>query len=409
MGINNKEEFNLNDLCFEDVINGLNKYFAEDETCVRVPRSFVGIEGSNDVIFYHFDAEKYLDELIAWLRTEHGIFYYPGMEAKYAKAEKRIPPFTERMKNDGALRALKKLHKIVTNVEVSDKADSPTLIAAAIENDFAVLKQDLKNAIETKESFFEIKGKLNYRKELMEYITKTEKKHGICFSDLHDDEEFRPERIFDDLLNKMTRNEHILKDLYRDILHKQPDGLSNEDIATKIIDKTLEMKERLDHKEAKVVGEIRVKQCEEELLDRIKILAESRAEIKNSDINKLIRDYCTKNDIIAPSRYFSDKCCVEYLFSVVDLEREHRAAVGKKMVYDYEKDIMNHIRQEASRNGYTLPEKVDDEPLTIERVFHDLLELMRIRGEELRILKSKCDRLNEIVEELNTLNNEIKE
>jgi hypothetical protein len=70
---------------------------------------------------------------------------------------------------------------------------------------------------------------------------------------------------------------------------------------------------------------------------------------------------------------------------------------------------MNNIRQEASRNGYALPEKVDGEPLIIERVFHDLLELLRKRGEELRILNSKCNRLDEIVEELNTLNGEIKE
>ena len=70
---------------------------------------------------------------------------------------------------------------------------------------------------------------------------------------------------------------------------------------------------------------------------------------------------------------------------------------------------MDYIRKEASQNGYNLPEKVDGEPLTIERVFHDLLDLMRKRGEELRILNSKCDRLDEIVGELNTLNNEIKE
>jgi hypothetical protein len=180
------------------------------------------------------------------------------------------------MMNDGALRTLKKLHKLVTGVEVSDTADSPTLIAAAIETDFAILKQDLKNALEVKESFFETKGKLNYRKELMEHIVKTEKKYGICLSDPHDDEEFRPEQIFDALLDKTIRNENILKDLYRDIVHEESDDLSNEDIATKILDKMLEMKERLDHKE-KIVGEIRVKHHE----DCIKMLAESRAKIEN--------------------------------------------------------------------------------------------------------------------------------
>lgn len=64
---------------------------------------------------------------------------------------------------------------------------------------------------------------------------------------------------------------------------------------------------------------------------------------KRSDINKLISDYCAKNDITAPSPYFSDKACVEYLFSVVDLEREHRAAVGKQMVDDYKLSLKKYI------------------------------------------------------------------
>lgn len=291
MGITNEEEFDLNDvfnsLSFLDVIDGLNKYFAEDGTRVRIPRSYVEIRSHNKVIFYRFDAEMYLDKLIAWLRTEHGVFYYPGMEAKYAKTE-RIPPLTERLMDEGALNSLKKLYKRVTGKE--PEVDSHTLIA---------------------------------------------------------------------------------------------DGISH----------------------AVSVKEVQI----EELKTHIDLLRKDLWDSDKKDINKLISDYCNKNDIIAPSPDSSDKACVEYLFSVVDLERQHRAAVGKQMVDDYEKDIMDHIRQEASQNGYTLPEKVDGEPLTIERVFHELLELMRMREEELRILNSKCNRLNEIIEELNTLNNEIKE
>ena len=49
------------------------------------------------------------------------------------------------------------------------------------------------------------------------------------------------------------------------------------------------------------------------------------------------------------------------------------------------KDIMNYIRYEASRNGFNLPEEIDGEPLTVKRAFHDLLEVMRKRGEEIRI------------------------
>ena len=47
-------------------------------------------------------------------------------------------------------------------------------------------------------------------------------------------------------------------------------------------------------------------------------------------------------------------------------------------------DIMDYIRKEASRNGFDLPEDIDGEPLTIKRVFHDLLELLRMKETEIR-------------------------
>ena len=336
MAITYKEEFNLNDilittnrLSFKDVIDGLNKYFAEDETRVRVPRSCVEIS-SSDKAFYRFDAEMYLDKLIAWLRSEHGIFYYPGMEAKYAKAEKSIPPFTERMKNDGALRTLKKLHKIVTGEEASDKADSPTLIAAAIENDFAVLKQDLKNALEAKESFFETKGKLAICKELKEYITNESKKYGVDIPEEIDGETITIERTFHDLLEALKNRKAELKEVnekrWKDLsdIHK---ALGCGGMNGHVDDFAKAVKARAEYVES---------------LSR---------NIERSDINKLIRDYCAKNDIVAPSPYFSDKACVEYLFSVVDLEREHRAAVGKQMVEDYKRDLLRSIIDTLRDNG----------------------------------------------------------
>lgn len=335
----------LSSVNYAEAIEGLNGYFTSE------PRNdYITIRRQIDsYTFFLYDPEKWADILISWLRTEHGIFYYPGMEAKYVKAEKRIPPFTERMKNEGALRTLKKLHKIVTGEQASDKADSPTLIAAAIETDFAVLRKDLNNALESKESFFETKGKLAYRKELMDYIVNSEKKYDIRFSDLHDDEEFRPERIFDDLLDKMAHNEHILKDLYRDILHKQPDDLSNEDIATKILNKVFEMQDDF----AKSVKA------------RAEYVESISRNTEKSDINKLISDYCNKFDIIAPSTDSSDKACVEYLFSVVDLERKHRAAVGKQMVDNYEKDLLQFIYKEYSNRTHLSNETVTYDPPSV--------------------------------------------
>ena len=249
MGISNKEEFDVNDsgICFEDVIDGLNKYFAENETRVRVPRSIVEIRSRNKILFYRFDAEMYLDKLIAWLRTEHGIFYYPGMEAKYAKIEK-IPPLTERLMDEGALNSLKKLHKRVTGEE--PEVDSHTLIADSI-----------RHAVYEKESEIE----------------------------------------------KLKEENQKLKDS----LNMGRYGWLYEDV---------------DHK---------------------------------SDINELIRNYCTKFDITPPSPDSSDRACVEYLLSVVDLERKHRAAVGKQMVDDYEKDLLKFVYKE-----YTDRTSLSDETIT---------------------------------------------
>lgn len=164
-----KEEFNLNDLSFEDVIDGLNKYFAEDETRVRVLRSFVRIKGFNNVIFYHFDAEKYLDKLIAWLRTEHGIFYYPGMESKYAKTE-RIPPLTERLMDEGALNSLKKLHKRVTGEE--PEVDSHTLIADGIAHQVSVYEAEVE---ELKEKYNFLQDEFGKGKVVQELLDRRKK------------------------------------------------------------------------------------------------------------------------------------------------------------------------------------------------------------------------------------------
>ena len=96
MAVTYKDGFNLNDLSFETVIGALNKYFAND----KHDTSFIEVRKTGAV--YLFSA----DDLIAWLRTEHVIFYYPGMEAKHAKME-RIPPLTERLMDEGALNSLK--------------------------------------------------------------------------------------------------------------------------------------------------------------------------------------------------------------------------------------------------------------------------------------------------------------
>lgn len=86
------QEIILANVTYETVIDGLNKYFASK------PRNeYITVKMESDKQdFALYEAEAWADILISWLRTEHDIFYYPGMEAKHAKME-RIPPLTELM------------------------------------------------------------------------------------------------------------------------------------------------------------------------------------------------------------------------------------------------------------------------------------------------------------------------
>lgn len=90
-----------------------------------------------------------------------------------------------------------------------------------------------------------------------------------------------------------------------------------------------------------------------------------RALGEESDINALIRDWCTKNNIIAPSRYFSDKACVEYLFSVIDLRQKDRAAVILQELY---RDIFK--KQPNGLSAEDIANKILDKVLETEDLLH---------------------------------------
>lgn len=91
----------------------------------------------------------------------------------------------------------------------------------------------------------------------------------------------------------------------------------------------------------------------------------NRALGEESDINKLIRDYCAKNDIIAPSRYFSDKACIEYLFSVIDLKQKDRAAIILQELY---RDIFK--KQPDGLSAEDIANKILDKVLETEDLLH---------------------------------------
>lgn len=291
-----------------EVIEGLNRYFASE------PRNnYISIWPTvNKRDFVLYEPEAWADILIEWLRTEHEIFYYPGMEAKYAKME-RIPPFTERMMDEGALNSLKALYKRVIGQAVG--INSHTLIADSI-----------KCAVNAKESAIE---------KMKERIAELESNFkAVC----DEDDIFR------------TR-------------------------ALKAEEEAKKLKEQL-----------------EKATTDYQALSEENQKLKNaekSDTNKLIREYCTEHGIVAPSRYLSDEACIEYLFSVsvtilqdiyrdifkrqpdglsaediankilnrvletedllhksVDSVNKECKAVGKQMIADYEKDLLQFIYKE---------------------------------------------------------------
>lgn len=90
-----------------------------------------------------------------------------------------------------------------------------------------------------------------------------------------------------------------------------------------------------------------------------------RALGEESDINTLIRDYCTKNNIVAPSRYFSEKACVEYLFSVIDLKQKDRSFT---ILQDLYRDIFK--RQPDGLSAEDIANKILDRVLKTEDLLH---------------------------------------
>lgn len=130
--------------------------------------------------------------------------------------------------------------------------------------------------------------------------------------------------------------------------------------------------------------------------DEFAIAIKARAECvkralgEESDINALIRNYCTKNDIIAPSRYFSDKACVEYLFSVVDLKQKDRSFA---ILQDLYRDIFK--KQPDGLSAEDIANKILDKVLETRDEWTNY-EIENLRG-KITTLKDLINAMNEEV------------
>lgn len=317
------QEIILANVTYEVVIEGLNGYFASE------PRNdYITVKMESDKQdFALYEAEAWADILISWLRTEHEIFYYPGMEAKYAKME-RIPPFTERMMDEGALNSLKALYKRVIGQAVG--INSHTLIADSIkcainakESEIEKMKERIAEleynfkavcdeddifrtrALKAEEEVKKLKKEVESAqkevvcKDIMNYIRYESSRNGFDLPEEIDGEPLTIKRVFHDLLELLRKKETDIKEArkkhwndLRDI-HK---ALGRDGTCDSIDGFAKAVKARAEYVES--------------------LARNVERETQKSDTNKLIRDYCTKHDIVAPSRYLGDEACVDYLFSV---------------------------------------------------------------------------------------------
>lgn len=136
-----------------------------------------------------------------------------------------------------------------------------------------------------------------------------------------------------------------------------------------------------------------------------KALSEENQKLKasqKSDINKLIRDCCTKHGVIAPSRYFSDEACIEYLFSLIE-QKDRSFAILQNLYRDIfkkqpdglsAKDIANNILDKVLETEALLHlESVDNYKLSLkDYILHDIKE----RGYRYNGLETKS--IEEIVD-----------
>lgn len=141
-----------------------------------------------------------------------------------------------------------------------------------------------------------------------------------------------------------------------------------------------------------------------------KALSEENQKLKSSqksDVNQLIRDCCTKHGVIAPSRYFSDEACIEYLLSLIE-QKDRSFAILQGLYRDIFKkqpdglsaeDIANNILDKVLETEALLHlESVDNYKLSLkDYILHDIKE----RGYRYNGLETKS--IEEIVDWIITM------
>lgn len=410
------QEIILANLTYETAIEGLNGYFASE------PRNeYITVKMESDGIkqdFALYEAEAWADILITWLRTKHGVFYYPGMEAKYAKTE-RIQPFSERKMDEGALKSLKALYKCVIGQEIG--INSHALIADAI-----------KCAVSAKES--EIK-KMKKRITELEYNFK-----AVCDEDdifraraLKAEEEVQKLKVeLNTLKDTVSKVRSRLNNKFVSLPGYEEDLVKLADIAVKAVDARDETISRIKataQKEAK-------QECYKYLWDALSALNPECDALKITDYEKLVDRIFYEMSLINDSckrcrrEHTNEK--FSYIQRVNKAEEELKELKEKydqlTTALDISKDAYRKLLDERNQPAVDAEKRVKSDILyyiigtyqqhgfgssdiyspydSLTDVIDKLIERYNEANHEIENLRSQIDRLKDLI---NAMNEEVKD
>lgn len=247
----------------KEVIAGLNGYYESDKR-----NGYITVRRNDAEGPAYFTTALYLSALIEWLRVDHYIFYYPGMDIRDSVESGLTVDQVEAAKMCCLIASIKAaLSK--RGIWFDKNADIPELFDVLFkaldevgERADGIRKEAVKLSKENREL------KSSQKSDTNALIRDCCTSHGIIAPSRYLSDEACVEYLF-------SVSFAILQDLYRDIFKKQPDGLSAEDIANKILDRVLETEDLLHksvdsvNKECKATGRMMVEAYKIDLKDYI--------------------------------------------------------------------------------------------------------------------------------------------
>lgn len=360
--IENARQYNLDP---KEVIAGLNGYYESDKRNGYITVRRNDVEGPA-----YFTAALYLSALIEWLRVDHDIFYYPGMdildsgeagmEAKKEDVWKNVMNCIRQEPSQNGFDLPRACQDLIEDlkkreVEIKELKERITLLETDLKKAKMEKEKFLIEVADREEEIESLQNKdydvyLEHRqyiiKGIMCNIRQDASRNGFALPEKVDGEPLSIERTFHDLIELLMKRTAEVKEArkkhwndLRDI-HK---ALGRDGTCDSIDGFAKAVKARAEHVES--------------------LSRNAERETQKSDTNKLIREYCTKHDVIAPSRYLSDEACVEYLFSIID-QKDRSSVILRDLYRDIFKKRSDGLSAEDVAN------RILDRVLTTEDLLH---------------------------------------